>query len=106
MENKEIKLTKDNFNAEVSDCDKPVLVDFWATWCGPCKMLAPVLSEVAEDFSDTLKVGKVNVDEEAELAIKYNISSIPALILFKNGEIQKTAIGYQTKEELIEIFGL
>ncbi|MBS6832180.1 MAG: thioredoxin, partial [Clostridiales bacterium] len=76
----EIKLTEQNFEDEVLNSDKPVLVDFWATWCGPCKMLAPVIEEVADEFSATLKVGKVNVDEEPTLALKYGIASIPTVI--------------------------
>lgn len=100
----EIKLTEQNFKAEVLDSDKPVLVDFWATWCGPCKMLAPVIQEVAEEFSSSLKVGKVNIDEEPGLAVKYGISSIPTVIKFENGNAVKTAIGYRTKQELIDTF--
>ena len=73
----EVKLSNENFNKEVLNSEKPVLVDFWATWCGPCKMIAPIISEISEEFNNKVKVGKVNVDEEKELAIKYGISSIP-----------------------------
>lgn len=100
----EIKLTEQNFEDEVLNSDKPVLVDFWATWCGPCKMLAPVIEEVADEFSATLKVGKVNVDEEPALALKYGIVSIPTVIKFKNGNAIETAIGYRTKQEIIDTF--
>ena len=100
----EIKLTEQNFEDEVLHSDKPVLVDFWATWCGPCKMLAPVIQEVADEFSESIKVGKVNVDEEPALAIKYGISSIPTVIKFVGGNAEKTAIGYRTKQEIIDTF--
>ena len=102
----EITITKANFEAEVLNSEKPVLVDFWATWCGPCKMIAPVIAEIAEDFKGTLKVGKVNVDTEGELAVKYGVMSIPTLLLFKDGEVVKKSIGFMTKEQLIEEFDL
>ena len=81
----EITITKDNFTAEVLNSDKPVIVDFWATWCGPCKMLAPVLAEIAEERAD-IKVGKINIDEEPELATEFRIVSIPTVMLFKDGK--------------------
>ena len=89
----EIKITKDNFEAEVVRADRPVLVDFWATWCGPCRMLAPVIAEVAEERKDVVKVGKVNVDEEPELAAQFGIMSIPAVLLFKNGKAVANSVG-------------
>ena len=101
----EITLTKTNFEAEVLKSDKPVLVDFWAPWCGPCRMLAPVLAEVAEEKAETLKVGKVNVDEEPDLAAKYGISGIPALLLFKNGQIAGSSVGFKPKPELVAFIG-
>lgn len=96
----EITLTKTNFEAEVLKSDKPVLVDFWAPWCGPCRMLAPVLAEVAAEKGDKIKVGKVNVDEESDLAAQYDISGIPAILLFKNGQVVGTSVGYKPKPEL------
>ena len=102
----EVILTADNFEEEVIKSDIPVLVDFWATWCGPCRMIAPEVEKIAQEFDGKVKVGKVNVDEEAQLAINYKVASIPTLILFKDGEIAAKAIGYRTKDELIEAFGL
>ncbi len=96
----EIKITKDNFDAEVLQAEGPVLVDFWASWCGPCKMLAPVLKDFAEEMAGAVKVGKVNVDDESELAARFKVMSIPTLILFKNGEVVKKSIGVITKAEM------
>ena len=96
----EIKITKDNFEAEVLKAGRPVLVDFWATWCGPCMMLGPVVAEIAEERKDVIKVGKVNVDEEPELAAKFGIMSIPAVLLFKNGEVVANSVGYVSKEDM------
>ena len=96
----EIKITKDNFEAEVVKADRPVLVDFWATGCGPCMMLGPVVAEIAEERKDVIKVGKVNVDEEPELAAKFGITSIPAVLLFKNGEVVANSVGYISKEDM------
>lgn len=99
----EINLTNKNFEEEVFKSEKPVLVDFFATWCGPCQMLAPIITEIAEENGDKIKVAKVNVDEQQELAMKYDISSIPTLIVFKNGNIANKVVGFHSKEEIINI---
>ena len=102
----ELKLTKFNFNDEVLNSDVPVIVDFWATWCGPCRMIAPIIEELANELDGKVKVGKVNVDEEMELAINYKVESIPTLILFKNGTEDKKLIGLYDKQEILDKFGL
>lgn len=96
----EIKLTDQNFEQEVLRADLPVLVDFWASWCGPCQMLAPVIAEIAEEYAGKVKVGKVNVDEQPNLANRYGIASIPTVMLFKNGEVVNTSLGYRPKNDL------
>lgn len=102
----EVILTKENFETEVLKSDIPVLVDFWASWCGPCMMLSPVIAELAEELEGKVKVGKVNVDEQNELAMQYRVASIPTLLLFKNGELVKTTVGFMQKNALIEELGL
>ena len=102
----ELVLTKENFENEVIKSDIPVLVDFWATWCGPCRMLSPVVEEIAKEFDGKIKVGKVNIDEQLGLAIKYRVEVIPTLIYFVNGEIQKRTTGFMDKAELISTFNL
>ena len=92
----------DNFESLVLKSEKPVLVDFWAEWCGPCKALAPVLNEIADEFSDKAEVVKVNVDEASELAQKYGIRGIPTLIFFKDGEVKTTLVGNQPKAEILK----
>lgn len=99
----EVKITSQNFESEVLSSDLPVLVDFWATWCGPCQMLSPIIEEIAKEYEGKVKVGKVNVDEEPDLAVKFRVASIPTLILFKNGAVEQTMIGYHTKDEIAEI---
>ena len=98
-----IEFTDENFKNEVLSSDKPVLVDFWAQWCGPCKMLTPVIDELADDFKSTAKVGKVNVDENPSIATDYGIRSIPCLLFFKNGQVEKQIVGSVPKTELEEI---
>ena len=102
----EVILTKENFETEVLKSDIPVLVDFWATWCGPCMMLSPVIAELAEELKGKVKVGKVNVDEQNELAMQYRVASIPTLLLFKNGELVKTSVGFMPKNDIIANLGL
>ncbi len=99
----EVNVTKQNFNEELEVKEKIVIVDFFATWCGPCQMLAPVLSKIAEEHKEKVKVCKVNVDDEQELAMKYNVVSIPTLVIFKNGEIKNTIVGLRSKSELENI---
>ena len=89
----EIILTAENFEQEVLNSEIPVLVDFWATWCGPCRMLAPVIAQIAQEQEGKIKVGKIDVDEQPELAIRYGIASIPTLKVFKNGEVANTSVG-------------
>ncbi len=97
----EIEINAQNFEDEVVKSDVPVMVDFWATWCGPCMMLAPVIAEIAKENEGKIKVGKVNVDDCPELAAKYGVMSIPAVFMFKNGQVAAQAVGYMTKEELL-----
>ncbi len=102
----EIKITKENYEAEVLKSDIPVCLDFWAGWCGPCMMLSPVVSEVAGEYEGKIKVGKINVDEENSLANEFHVSSIPTLVLMKNGRMANTAVGYMNKAQLLNFLGL
>lgn len=95
-------ITKENFESEVLKSDKPVLIDFWAAWCGPCKMLSPVIDEIAEERGD-IKVGKINVDEQPELASQFAVMSIPTLLVFKNGEVANKSIGVQPKDTILSM---
>ena len=101
----EIELTNDNFAAEVLQSELPVLVDFWATWCGPCMMLGPIVAEVATEYAGRVKVGKVNVDNAPELAARYGITSIPALLLFNKGEVVRTSVGFVPKADVVAMLG-
>lgn len=100
-----IKITKDNFDKEVKEAKGSVLLDFWAAWCGPCQMQGPVLDEIAQEY-DNVKIGKVNVDEEQALALHYGITSIPTLMVFKDGEVSDTLVGLRSKEELLKVLGI
>ena len=95
-----MNITSENFEKEVLNSELPVLVDFWASWCGPCKMMAPIVEEIAKELEGKAKVCKINVDEEQNLAIKYGIMSIPTFLVFKEGKVISTKIGMQDKEEL------
>ena len=97
-----LTITSDNFEREVLKSDKKVLVDFWASWCGPCRMLSPIIDEVAKS-TDKVKIGKVNVDEESDLATKFAVMSIPTLILFENGKPVKQIVGVQSKEAILKM---
>ncbi len=96
----EVKITDNNFEEQVLKSESPVLVDFYADWCGPCKMMAPIVAELAEKFEGKCRVGKCNIDENMELAQKYRVMSIPTFILFKNGEAVETTVGAVSRSEL------
>lgn len=96
----ELKITKNNFEAEVVKSQLPVLLDFWAVWCPPCRMLSPVIEEIAEEYEGRVKVGKINVDEEPELAAMFAVENIPTVVVVKNGKVVDTSVGYKPKEQI------
>ncbi len=100
-----IELSGENFEEEVINCEKPVVVDFWAEWCGPCRMMAPIVEEISEERGD-IKVCKLNVDEASDIANRFEVSAIPTIICFRNGEIAATSIGFKSKEQLLSELGL
>ena len=102
----EIIVTNENYIDEVINSELPVLLDFWATWCGPCMMLAPTIEELAEEYQGKIKVGKVNVDEQEELAVMFGISAIPTVVALKDGEVVGKSVGVKTKEELVKLLGM
>lgn len=102
----EIVITEKNFEEEVIKSDIPVLLDFWATWCGPCMMLSPIVAEIAEEYEGKIKVGKINVDEEMNLAGAFRVSSIPTLVVFKNGQPVTGTVGLIPKEEIIKMMDI
>ena len=97
-----LKLTEENFEKEVMQSEKNVIVDFFATWCGPCKMMSPIIDEIAEELGDSVKVGKIDTDENLELAQKFGIMSIPTIMILKNGSVVKTFVGVTSKSEIID----
>ena len=99
------KITKDNFKTLVQESSKPVMLDFWAVWCGPCKMIAPIVESIAEEREDIL-VGKVNVDDDPELAAAFGVASIPTVVLVKEGKVAATSVGYRSKADLEKVLGL
>ena len=101
-----VEITNENFESVVLKNELPVLVDFWATWCGPCKMIGPIIEELSDELDGKVVFGKLNVDLQPELAMEFHVMSIPTLILFKNGEIANKKIGFMPKEKLVEMLGL
>ena len=101
-----IKITAENFDNVVLNSDNPVLVDFWATWCGPCKMIAPVVEEIAQEYGDKIVVAKIDVDEVPSVAAKYNVMSIPTLIVFENGKEVNRLVGFRPKAQIVAALGL
>ena len=98
-----LEVTVENFDEKVLNSEKPVMLDFWATWCMPCRMLAPVIEEIASENEGKIKVGKVNVDENPDLARKYRVMSIPTVLVFKNGELTATSVGVDSKENILKL---
>lgn len=100
-----VTVTQDNFESEVLKSGKPVLVDFWASWCGPCRMVSPIVDEIGSESDGSYAVGKVNVDEQPDIAARYNVMSIPTLIVFKDGQPAKTSVGVHSKQDILSMLG-
>lgn len=100
-----VTLTEDNFKTEVLSSEQPVLVDFWASWCGPCRMVSPIVDEIAEESDGNFKVGKINVDEQPDLAAQFNVMSIPTLMVFKSGAVAESAVGVRSKQDILGMIG-
>ena len=100
-----LEITRENFDEIVVNIGKPVILDFWASWCGPCRQLSPILDEIAEERED-IAVGKVNVDEETELTQRYGILSVPTILVMNGGKVAATAVGYRSKEEILQLVGI
>lgn len=100
-----LRITSENYEEEVLKSDKPVLIDFYANWCGPCRAMGPVIEEIAEETTDSIKVGKINVDENQDLAMKYGVMSIPTILVIKNGKVEKTFVGMRDKSEILGAIG-
>ena len=96
-----LKISSQNYEEEVLKADKPVIIDFYADWCGPCRAMSPIIDEIAEEKADSIKVGKVNVDENQDLALEYGVMSIPTIVILKNGNVEKTFIGVRDKSEIL-----
>lgn len=100
----ELVITKENFESEVINSTTPVLIDLWASWCGPCMMLAPVIEEIADEYDGKIKVGKINVDDEPELAAAFGVSSIPYVVVLNNGKVIASSVGYKDKDDIVSLF--
>ena len=98
-----VTVTENNFDQDVLKSDKPVLVDFWASWCGPCRMVSPIVDEIGNECDGRYRVAKINVDEQPDLAARYNVMSIPTLMVFKNGELAKTSVGVRSKQDILSM---
>lgn len=98
-----VTLTKENFDGEVIKSDLPYLVDFWASWCGPCRMVSPIIDELAEEYEGKIKVGKVNVDEQGELASEHAVVSIPTIMIFRNGKVEQKLVGARSKDDFCDL---
>ena len=98
-----LEITRENFEAEVLRSDKPVVIDFWAPWCGPCKMVAPVIDEIAKEYEGKVKVAKINIDDAGDIASQYNVMSIPTIMIFKDGTVAAQSVGALSKDELVKM---